>query len=286
MQKRILAVHDISCIGKCSLTVALPILSAAGLETSVLPTAILSTHTGGFEDFTYLDMTDNIEPVLAHWKSLGIKIDAIYTGYLGSIHQIELVNKLIDMFSHEDTFIMVDPVMADNGEFYSKFTHDFAKSMKKLCKRADIIVPNLTEAALLLDEPYVGHGYTEEYIDKTLMRLTELGCDTAVLSGVSLSEGKLGAAAYSKKTGEITKYFADEIHGFFPGTGDVFASALLAAIMNGADLEKALKITVDFTTSSISRTKKAGTDKRYGVDFEHSIPNLVKEIMDLPLYER
>jgi len=286
MQKRILAVHDISCIGKCSLTVALPILSAAGLETSVLPTAILSTHTGGFEDFTYLDMTDNIEPVLAHWKSLGIKIDAIYTGYLGSIHQIELVNKLLDMFSHEDTFIMVDPVMADNGEFYSKFTHDFAKSMKKLCKRADIIVPNLTEAALLLDEPYIGHGYTEEYIDKTLMRLTELGCDTAVLSGVSLSEGKLGAAAYSKKTGEITKYFADEIHGFFPGTGDVFASALLAAIMNGANLEKALKITVDFTTSSISRTKKAGTDKRYGVDFEHSIPSLVKEIMDLPLYER
>ena len=282
MQKRILAVHDVSCIGKCSLTVALPILSTAGFETSVLPTAVLSTHTGGFENFTYRDMTGEMEPILSHWKSLDIHVDAIYTGYLGSMEQLLLMEKLFSMFREEDTFIMVDPVMADNGEFYSKFTHDFAKGMAHLCRQADVIVPNLTEAALLLEEDYRGLHYTEEYIHDTLVKLSALGPELVVLSGVSYTPGKLGAAAYHKKTGQFSQYFADEIHGFFPGTGDVFASALLAALMNGASLAQALEITVRFTVESISRTKKAGTDKRYGVDFEHSLPQFAGIMSSLP----
>lgn len=284
MQKRILAVHDISCVGKCSLTVALPIISAAGIETSVLPTAVLSTHTGGFDGFAYFDMTDELEPVMAHWKSLGLKFDAIYTGYLGSIRQLELIERLLDMFGGEDTLIMVDPVMADNGELYSTFTPEFVSGMRQLCRRADMIVPNMTEAAMLTGEPYVGAGCTEEYVAELMKKLSDLGPEKVILSGVSTEAGMLGAAAYDKGSGEVFSYFTKEIHGFFPGTGDVFASALLSALVNGADFSDALKITVDFTVDSIARTKRAGTDSRYGVDFEHAIPDFVRHMKRLPGY--
>jgi len=279
MQKRALAVHDISCVGKCSLTVALPIISAAGIETSVLPTAVLSTHTGGFTGYTYRDLTSDIKPIMEHWKALGLKVDAIYTGYLGSFEQLRLVEELFDTFGgKDDTLILVDPVMADNGVFYTSFTPEFAKGMAKLCGKADIIVPNLTEAAFMLGEAYVGSGYDRAYIEGLLLRLSALGPKKVVLSGVTYEKGKLGAAAYDAETGKYSYYFEDEVEGYFHGTGDVFGSALLAALMNGKTLDEAIKITVSFTVAAIKRTKAAGSDIRYGVDFENCLGDLIKAV--------
>ena len=153
-QKRVAAIHDLSGFGKCSLTVALPILSAAGIEAAALPTAILSTHTGGISGYTYRDLTNDMRPIMKHWKSLDLKFDAIYTGFLGSFEQQEIVKEFFDMFRRDDNLILVDPVMGDNGELYTIFTREFAAGMRSLCEKADIIVPNLTEAALLLDEPF------------------------------------------------------------------------------------------------------------------------------------
>lgn len=277
MQKRVIAVHDISCVGKCSLTVALPILSAAGIETSILPTAILSTHTGGFTGYTFRDLTADVEPIVNHWESLDLKVDSIYTGYLGSFEQLRLVSELIDRLG-KDALVLIDPVMGDNGKLYAGFTQDFAKGMANLCGKADVIIPNLTEAAYMLDEEYVGTDYDKEYIEGLLKRLSALGPKQVILSGISFEENKLGAAAYDAEAGTIDYYFQDEIPGYYHGTGDVFGSALLAAIMNGKSIKETIKIAVDFTAESIDRTYKAGTDRRFGVDFENSLPDLIKAV--------
>ncbi len=277
-QKRVAAIHDISCVGRCSLTVALPILSAAGFDTSVLPTAILSTHTGGFEGFTYRDLTEDIVPISKHWQSLNIQFDALYSGFLGSYEQIDLVADLFDTFRGDDTVIMVDPVMADNGVLYSIYSPEMAKGMTKLCAKADIIVPNLTEAAFLLEEDYIGESYSQEYIETTLKRLSSLGAKKAVLTGVSFENDKLGAAAYDSETSEFTYAFNEKIEGHFHGTGDVFSSALLSALLNGFSLVEATQIAVDYTHRCISLTQKAELEKRYGVCFERAIPYLIQKL--------
>ena len=183
-QKRVLAIHDISCIGKCSLTVAIPIISAAELECAVIPTAVLSTHTGEFTGYTFRDLTDDIEPICEHWRSFGIGFDAIYTGYLGSAKQISLVRSIIDTFGGEGKTVFVDPVMADAGRLYANFDMAFVSEMRSLCAEADVITPNLTEAAFLLGGEYRESGYGEEYIKETLGALCELGPKAALLSGI------------------------------------------------------------------------------------------------------
>lgn len=271
MHKRILAVHDISCIGRCSLTVALPILSAAGIETSVLPTAVLSTHTGNFEGYTFRDLTDDIEPICNHWESLGINFDAIYTGYLGSVRQIELVEKLINSFSHDKTLVMVDPVMGDNGKLYSNLTPDFAEGFRKLSKRADIITPNLTEAALLLDIPYEKEGFSKEQINDILKELSKLGPEKIVLTGVSFTSSRLGCAVYDGTKGTTEFVLDEKVEGMFHGTGDVFASALMAGLMNELPIVKAVELAESFTADAIRRTDKEGGETRYGVNFEEGL---------------
>ena len=259
-QKRVAAIHDLSGFGKCSLTVALPILSAAGIETSALPTAILSTHTGGISGYTYRDLTEDMRPVMKHWKSLDIKFDAIYTGFLGSFEQLDIVKEFFDAFRQEDNLILVDPVMGDNGELYTVFTREFAAGMRMLCQKADIIVPNLTEAALLLDEPYHPGPYTHAYIESLLRKLGALGPQKVVLTGVYFKEDELGAATYDRTTDTIDYVFTQKIPGYYHGTGDVFASALLSALLNDFSLIDAAAIAVHFTTDSIRRTYKAKTD--------------------------
>jgi len=276
--KRIAAIHDISGFGKCSLTVALPIISAAGIEVSVLPTAVLSTHTGGFTDFTYRDLTEDIQPISDHWKSLNIDFDAIYTGFLGSFEQLDLVKKFFETFKTKDNIILVDPVMADNGELYKIFSHEFALGMRKLCEKADIIVPNLTEAALLIGEPYNPGPYSKKYIEEVLKKLSALGPKKIVLTGVFFNEEDLGAATYDATNGDISYEFEKRIPGYYHGTGDVFGSALLAAILNGFPLNEAAGVAVRFTTSSIRKTAEAGTDIRYGVNFEQTIPELLSDL--------
>lgn len=235
-QKRVAAIHDLSGFGKCSLTVALPILSAAGIETSALPTAILSTHTGGISGYTYHDLTEDMRPVMKHWKSLDIKFDAIYTGFLGSFEQLDIVKEFFDAFRQEDNLILVDPVMGDNGELYTVFTREFAAGMRMLCQKADIIVPNLTEAALLLDEPFHPGPYTHAYIESLLRKLGALGPQKVVLTGVYFKEDELGAATYDRTTDTIDYVFTQKIPGYYHGTGDVFASALLSALLNDFSL--------------------------------------------------
>ena len=277
-KNRVIAVHDISCVGRCSLTVALPILSAAGLETSVIPTAVLSTHTGEFSGYTFRDLTDDIEPICEHWRSLGLGARSIYTGYLGSYRQLEIVEKFIADFKESDTFVLVDPVMGDAGKLYSLIDEKFVGGMKKLCSMADMIVPNITEAAMLTDSEYIGHGYSKDYIKELLKKLSLLGPRYSVLSGVSFEKGKNGSAAYDRETGEFSFFFSDHVDGFYYGTGDVFASALLGAILNEKSVSDSIKIAVDFTIGAIRRTYAAGTDKRYGVHFESELPSYIRAL--------
>lgn len=276
--KRVVSIQDISCLGKCSLTVALPIISAMSVETCVVPTAVLSTHTGGFKDFTFHDLTQEIAPISAHWKKEGIGFDAIYTGYLGSFEQIDLVSQFFDDFGGDNTLIYADPAMADNGILYPGFTPEFAKKMGSLCGKADVVVPNLTEASFMLDIPYVGSDYDEAYIKELLKKLAGLGCKTAILTGVSFAEDKIGAMAYDSVTDSYSSYFNEKLPVQFHGTGDVFASACVGALMNGKDLEGSLKVAVDYTLECIRETQKDPEARWYGVNFESAIPMLVHSL--------
>ncbi|MDR1204787.1 MAG: pyridoxamine kinase [Peptococcaceae bacterium] len=281
-QKRVAAIHDISCFGRCSLTVALPILSAAGIETPVIPTAVLSTHTGGFEGYTYRDLTQDVMPVVRHWRGLGLEFDGIYTGFLGSLEQVDIVSECFDLLRGKDTLVVVDPVMADNGKLYPIFPSDFPKAMRKLCAKADVIVPNLTEAALLLDEPYHEGPHDKAGIDRMLEALHRLGPARVVITGVSFDGKRLGAVVSDARTGE--RAFASElrIDPMYHGTGDVFASALTAALLHGCPLARAGEIAVKFTVDSIARTKEAGTDNRFGVNFEEGLGGLRAMIQGVP----
>lgn len=270
-QKRVLAINDISCIGKCSLTVALPIISAAGIETAVLPTAVLSTHTGGFVDYTFRDLTDDIPPIIEHWQTLNLDFAAIYSGYLGSLAQIDLIINTITALRQQDTLIFVDPVMGDGGTLYSNFAPAFPKEMRKLCAEADIIVPNMTEASYLLDLPYDAGPYTQVYVLETAKKLAELGPNIVCITGVYFDEAEMGAAIYNKQTDEIIYAMNTKITGSYHGTGDIFSSALLAGIVQQKPLQEALQSAVDFTVASIQRTKNANTDTKFGVQFEQEL---------------
>lgn len=274
--KRVLSIQDISCVGKCSLTVALPVLSAAGLETAILPTAVLSTHTA-FKGFTFRDLTDDIQPIAAHWKQQNISFDGIYTGYLGTFRQIELVEWFFEEFDKPGMLKFVDPAMADNGKLYVGFDEAFARRMGKLCGKADIIVPNLTEAAFMLGEEY-RTVYDETYIRELLKKLCALGCPKAVLTGVTFSPDRLGVAYYDAEKDVFGTFFEEYLPKSFHGTGDVFASACFAALMNGQGLERALRTAVLYTVESIRKTLAHADCNWYGVDFESATTLLLKEL--------
>ena len=279
--KRIVTIQDISCIGKCSLTVALPIISACGVETAVIPTAVLSTHTA-FDGFTFRDLTDEIPPIAAHWKAQGMAVDAIYTGYLGSFQQLEIVSQFFDQFKTPENLILVDPVMADNGALYAGFTPEFVQEMAKLCGKADIIVPNLTEACYLLNIPYPGEDYTRADIQHILTELGKLGCKQVVLTGVSLEPGRLGVMAYDTEKQTFFEYYNEKMPSSFHGTGDVFAFVVVGAMMRGCPLEDALRLAVAFTLESIRKTVADPEHRWYGVNFEEAIPLLVSRLSHEP----
>lgn len=273
IQKRVAAIHDISGVGKCSLTVVLPIISAAGVECSVMPTAVLSTHTGGFTGFTFRDLTDDMRPIADHWKKENIGFDALYSGYLGSLRQIDIVGDIFDMFRTPETIVMVDPVMADDGKLYSLFTPDHVKGMANLCGRADIIIPNRTEAAFMLGREYKGGAMTKSETDKFLEELAGLGAKKVVLTGVNFGESDLGAACYDSVTGQIDYVTGERISGMYHGTGDVFGAFLLGALMRGKTLPEAARIAVDYTCAAIRLTAGDGTGPRMGVRFESVLPD-------------
>ncbi|MBR6341419.1 MAG: pyridoxamine kinase [Treponema sp.] len=275
--KRIITIQDISCVGKCSLTVALPIISAMGVEASVLPTAVLSTHTA-FKGFTFRDLTSDIQPICDHWKQEKIHFDAIYTGYLGSFEQLDLMHKLIADFGGGDTLTIVDPCMADNGKLYPGFTQEFAFAMAKLCSKANVIVPNLTEASFMLGIPYKASGYDEEYIKDILKKLAALGAQKIVLKGVQFEEDKIGVVSYDSASDSFDWYFHKKMPVSFHGTGDIFASVLTGALMRGLTLQQSYTLAADFVVESIKETLSHENYNWYGVDFEAAFPYLLKRL--------
>ncbi len=271
--KRVLTIQDISCLGKCSLTIALPVISALGSETVILPTAVLSTHTM-FKGFTCKDLSDQIEPISSHWKNEGVTFDAIYTGYLGTIEQIDQIKALFRSFKTEDNVIIVDPVMADNGKLYPAFDMDYVKKNAELCAEADIIVPNITEAAFMTGMEY-REEYDESYVKELLSRLNDLGAGISVLTGVSLEKGKTGVMGYDRKTGEYYVYQNRRIDASYHGTGDLFSSTCVGEMMRGSDWRDAMRIAADYTAHTIEVTMENPKKPWYGVDFEATIPELL-----------
>lgn len=287
--KRVLTVQDISCVGKCSLTAAIPVISAMGIEVCPLPTAILSNHTA-FSSFSFLDLTDKIPEILNEWKKQGFHFDAIYTGYLGSIKQIDLVHKILDEFAQNDTLVVIDPCMADNGKLYTGFSQDFVKQMAKLCGRANVILPNMTEACFLVNQDYDFLVQTNESITKVMAKLLSLGAKQVILKGVEFSKEKIGVAYCSQKlfdnnfsTNEnnmedMNIYFHHRYDENFHGTGDVFASAVTGALVLKKDIKDAVKIACDFVQESIECTLLNPDYNWYGVDFESALRNLPQKL--------
>ena len=273
--KRVVTIQDISCVGKCSLTVALPIISAMGIETAVVPTAVLSTHTA-FQNFTFCDLTDQIQPIADHWVAEKIDFDGIYTGYLGSFRQLQLVSDFFDRFRTTGNLILVDPAMGDYGKLYTGFTPEFALEMGKLCGKADIIVPNMTEAAFMLGIPYVDQGYDEAYVQDVLRKLCGLGTRIAVLTGVNYVPGKLGVMSYDSEKDQFESYFNEKIDVNYHGTGDIFASAFFGALMNGVTLAKSMEIAAEYTVAAIRSTEEDPNGHWYGVNFEAVVPQLLQ----------
>ncbi len=271
--KRIMTIQDVSCVGKCSLTVALPIISAAGVEAGILPTAVLSTHTM-FPKYTFCDLTDEIPKIQDAFKELSIDFDAIYTGYLGSFRQLGLVSDFIDTLGEKAT-VVIDPVMADNGKLYPGFTPEFAASMAELCKKADIVIPNLTEASFMLGIPYKP-DYDEEYIRGVLRSLVEQGIGCAALTGIGLKDGEIGVYALDGKTGEYYYYANEKLPESFHGTGDIYASATVGALMRGKSVKDALRIAVDFTLECMKKTLADPDHRFYGVNFEEALPYYIE----------
>lgn len=272
--KKLLTIQDISCVGQCSLTVALPILSACGMETCILPSAVLSTHTAGFSGFTVRDLTDDIPAIRDHWIKEGISFDAIYTGYLGSLYQIELVKSIFASLKAQGGITIVDPAMADNGQLYGAFDMDYAKAMATLCGQADITVPNITEACMMTGMDYK-ETYDEAYIQALLEKTAALGAKAVVLTGVSYAPDRTGVAVY--RDGKQTYYEHYKYPKGCHGTGDVYASAFVGALANGKTAEDSARIAADYTLKCIENTQ-GDPDHWYGVKFETALTDLMEMI--------
>lgn len=278
---RVAAINDLSGFGKCSLTVALPVISATGLECCCLPTALLSTHTGGFAGYTFKDLSDEMLPIARHWRAEGVQFDGIYSGYLASARQAELLKRAIGILRTEKTKIIVDPVMADNGAYYSNFGDDMCAAFKSLCAGADIITPNITEAAFMTGSEYRRGPHSEDYINSLLSGLGELCHGIIVLTGVSPDDSSIGAVAYDPKTGEKHYAVRPVREGTFHGTGDLFASAFSALMLRGAALKDATETAIMLVSESIDRTVKRETPRRNGVDFEGALPKYILDVAKL-----
>jgi pyridoxine kinase len=276
--KRIAAIHDISCLGKCSLTVALPVISASGVECAVIPTALLSTHTGEFSGYSFRDLSGDMLPVAEHWSSEKIEFDGIYSGYLASAQQEQTLEQIIDLLATEKTKIIVDPVMADNGEYYSGHGEDMCVAFRRLCSRADIITPNVTEAALLTGIEYRHGPHPAEYIDALIEGLKKYCRGVIAITGVRPDAENVGVAALDTATGAGCVATRPVAPGIFYGTGDIFASAFSALIVRGADLNAATDTALSLVGESIDLTVKRGRPRRFGVDFEFAMINYVNRV--------
>ena len=282
-QKRLVTIQDISCFGKCSVTAALPVISALGTEAVVLPTAVLSTHTGEFSDYTFHPLHDEFQRISDHWEKLGIEFDAIYVGYIGSDKLIQAVSDFIDRFAKKDTVVFIDPAMADNGKFYSGLGEDYAQRLKELCRKAHIISPNMTEAMILS-----GHSpadYKEGGNIKEIARTLSNICDNVIITGVH-NDDIISTVAYNKATDNFTRADKPMYDGVFYGSGDLFSSAFMGMYINGATLEDATKNASDFVNDCILKTLDEREKYWYGLKFEQSLGILTEYYKELKSTKR
>ena len=269
---RILTIQDISCVGQCSLTVALPVISACGVECAVLPSAVLSTHTGGFKGFTFRDLTDDMPSIKDHWKKEGIEFDAIYTGYLGSTKQIDYVSDIFAANGKDGCIKIVDPAMADHGKLYYGFDDAFVEAMRVLCGKADYVIPNLTEACFLTDTEYKTE-YDRAYIDEILKKLTALGAKNVIFTGISYEKGRTGVVVF--ENGQYSYYEHELLPNSCHGTGDIYASAFTGALVRGKTAYESAKVAADYTVECIRETAKE-ENHWYGAKFEPVLGKLIE----------
>ena len=276
MDERLLTIQDISCVGQCSLTVALPVISSCGIETAVLPSSVLSNHTA-FSSWTFCDLTGQILEILDEWKKQHIDFSAFYTGYV-SAEQIPLIKQIIAQTARKGSRVFVDPVMADNGKMYAGFASDFPEKMRELCRVADYVLPNITEACFLLEESYPGDTCDEAFVERVCKGLLQLGAKCAVLTGVSFRADELGVALLSEGSSRVEYYFAPRLPVQMHGTGDVFASVFAGAILRGKSALDAARLAADVVIESIKATLDDKESHWYGVKFEKAIPYLVNHL--------
>ena len=262
---RIAAIHDLSCFGRCSLTIALPVLSAMGCQCCPLPTALLSAHTG-FPGNTFLDLTTEMGRIADHWTAMDLQFGAIYSGFLGSADQVDTVARFFNTFKKSDTAVIVDPVMGDHGTAYRTCTPELCRGMRVLAENADVITPNLTEAALLLDHPYEEIQRTDAY--EVVRRLSVGGRRSVVLTGYFSEPGQTGALCFDRDSGESKAVQTPREPQDFSGTGDLFASVLAGGVARGVPLFQAAQAAADFVRDCIARTLDEGLTEQDGVDFE------------------
>ena len=262
---RIAAIHDLSCFGRCSLTIALPVLSAMGCQCCPLPTALLSAHTG-FPGNTFLDLAAEMGRIAEHWAAMDLQFDAIYSGFLGSADQVDTVARFFDTFKKSGTAVIVDPVMGDHGTAYRTCTPELCRGMRVLAENSDVITPNLTEAALLLDRPYEEIQRTDAY--EVVRRLSVGGRRSVVLTGYSSESGQTGALCFDRDSGESKAVQTPREPQDFSGTGDLFASVLAGGVARGVPLFQAAQAAADFVRDCIARTLAEGLTEQDGVDFE------------------
>lgn len=274
--KRVLSIQSFACVGQMALGAALPAISAMGVECVPLPTAVLSSHTA-FQHVHFHDLTGEMRAILDMWALENQKFDVICTGYLGSVEQIDIVGEIIDRFGGENVTVIVDPVMGDGGKLYSRFTGEFVAAMRRLVRRADVVLPNLTEAAALLDIPYC----EQPEIEPLARALTELGAKRAVITGVQAGETQLGAAGYDSMTGEFSQTLAQKLPGSYFGTGDIFAAVLAGALAKGAPLDKGLKLAVDFVAECIRETIADEERRNRCTSFELALGTLARWAKEL-----
>ena len=271
---RVAAIHDLSGFGRCSLTIVMPVLSAMGVQCCPLPTAYLSTHTGGFTGNTFLDMTEAMGEAMAHWTALDLRFEAVYTGFMGSCRQMALAEAFLRQSRGRGARGVVDPVMGDHGRLYRTYTPEMCREMEKLAAAADVIIPNMTEAALLLGEAPDTVWRGEEEISALAERLGLDGARSVVLTGVSLREGTTGAACFDRDTGRVTFVERPFVARAFHGTGDLFASVLTGALVQGQDLTRAADRAARFVELCAAHTAPQGLPEREGIDFEPMLRHL------------
>ena len=275
--KKVITIQDISCFGQCSLTVALPIISACGVETAILPSAVLSTHTGGFTGYTIRDLTEDIPGIINHWEKENLNFDCLYTGYLGSVTQIDYVLDMSKRILKDDGLLIVDPAMADNGSLYYGFDSKFVKNMARLCAKADLILPNITEAAFMTGSEVILTNHTEEYILELLHKLADMGVKKVILKGIQYDTDKIGIAIFNAVDNSLQYYFTEKINKSSHGTGDCYAAAFTGALMQGKTELEAASIAADFVLEAIKKTID-DTSHNYGVKFEKALPILVNTL--------